>query len=863
MKYLLTLVLLCPLLVFTQVSEDFSDGNFTQNPSWTGNQDKFIVNDDLNLQLSDADEGLSFLCTNNSFALNCEWRLWVKLSFSPSSNNNSRIYLIADNDDLAANVNGYFIQLGEAGSDDAIELFKQNGNIITSICRGNPGLISSSFVLGLKITRDENNLWKIFADPNGGENYQFQAEAIDNTHLSSQYFGVYCKYTSSNSTKFYFDNIYVGDIIVDSQPPEITDVEVISDSSLLINFDEVVEQNTAENISYYLVNNDIGMPLLAEINSSDAKQVNLFFANKFISGQENTITVSNVEDLSGNVMLSQQKNFIFFAAAPYDLLINEIMADPNPIVDLPDFEYLEIYNTLPHAFNLSGWKLIIGSSEKLFENVTIEANSYLIVAKEDAESSLEAYGNFYGFSSFSLTNSKQDLILKSKEGILISSVNYTDEWYQDHEKENGGWSLEQINPENICSGSENWQASNDVRGGSPGTINSVDSDLELLAKPIKFEMLDSQKLQISFNQKMDSISITNVSYFNVDNNIGKPSSVLFSSLMAEKAILNFDEEFLSGKTYSISLSKQIQNCQGYEMLTDTNIVFGIPEEAQNMDLVINEILFNPLGDGVDFVEIFNVSFKVIDLSTLLIGSVKISPPNPSDTSFYSISEEQLLMIPGEYICLSISPSKVKNQYQTQNPIGFLKVDPFPALNNDKGSVLLTTKAGLLIDGFDYDEDMQYPLLVYVDGVSLERASFLQATNDKTNWHSAAENVGFATPAYQNSQFIGETPKDETIVIDPEIFSPDNDGYNDMLSINYNLNQPGFMMTIDIYNSNGFQVKNLVNNEYLGIEGSVNWDGIQNDNTKAPVGIYVIYIQLFDLEGNVKHYKKTVVVASKL
>lgn len=851
------------MLVFTQVLEDFSDGDFTQNPLWTGNQDKFIVNNDLNLQLSDTDAGLSFLCTNNNFALNCEWRLWVKLAFSPSSNNNSRIYLISDTDNITANVNGYFLQLGEAGSDDAIELFKQNGNIITSICRGNPGLISSSFELGLKITRDENNLWKIFADPNGGENYQFQAEAIDNTFLSSQYFGIYCKYTSSNSTKFYYDNIYVGDIIVDLQAPEITDVEVISDSSLLINFDEVVEQNTAENISNYLVNNDIGMPLLAEINSSNAKQVSLFFSNKFISGQENTISISNVEDLSGNIMLSQQKKFIFFAANPFDLLINEIMADPNPRVDLPDFEYLEIYNTLPHTVNLNGWKLIIGSSEKLFESINVEAYSYLIVAKEDAEISLETYGNFYGFSSFSLTNSGQELTLKSKEGITISSVNYTEEWYQDYEKEDGGWSLEQINPENICSGSENWKASNDVRGGSPGEINSVNSDLKLLARPIKFEMLDPQKLQISFNQKMDSISITNTNYFNVDNNVGEPSSVVFSSFMAEKAILNFDEDFLIGKTYVISLSKQIQNCQGEEMLADTNIIFGRPEEAQNMDLVINEILFNPLGDGVDFVEIFNVSFKVIDLSTLLIGSVKISPPNPNDTSYYSISEEQLLMIPGEYLCLSISPAKVKDQYQTQNPNGFLKVDPFPALNNDKGSVLLKTKAGLLIDGFDYDEDMQYPLLVYVDGVSLERASFLQATNDKTNWHSAAENVGFATPAYQNSQFIGETTTDERIVVEPEIFSPDNDGYNDMLSINYNLDQPGFMMTIDIYNSNGFPVKNLVNNEYLGIEGSVNWDGIQNDNTKAAVGIYVIYIQLFDLNGNVKHYKKTAVLASKL
>jgi flagellar hook assembly protein FlgD len=105
--------------------------------------------------------------------------------------------------------------------------------------------------------------------------------------------------------------------------------------------------------------------------------------------------------------------------------------------------------------------------------------------------------------------------------------------------------------------------------------------------------------------------------------------------------------------------------------------------------------------------------------------------------------------------------------------------------------------------------------------------------------------------------------DETIIIDPEIFSPDNDGYNDLVSIKYKFNQPGFMMSVDIYNSNGFPVRKLINNEYLGTEGSVNWDGIKDDNTKAAVGIYIIYIQVFDLDGNVKQFKETVVLAGKL
>jgi flagellar hook assembly protein FlgD len=159
--------------------------------------------------------------------------------------------------------------------------------------------------------------------------------------------------------------------------------------------------------------------------------------------------------------------------------------------------------------------------------------------------------------------------------------------------------------------------------------------------------------------------------------------------------------------------------------------------------------------------------------------------------------------------------------------------------------------------------MHYPLLNYVDGVSLERTNFNNPTLDKNNWHSAAESVGFGTPAYQNSQYIDQSVLTEEITIAPEIFSPDNDGYQDVVSINYAFNQAGYMMTVNIFNSGGNLIRKLVNNQYLGTKGSVNWDGIQDDNTKAAVGIYVFFIQVYDLNGNVKKYKKTTVLASKL
>ncbi|NOY51686.1 MAG: lamin tail domain-containing protein [Chlorobi bacterium] len=862
MKQLFTLICLLPILAFTQINEDFSDGNFTQNPPWTGDTENFTINGDLVLRLDDDGAGESGLFTNNSLGINCEWRFWVKLSFSPSANNNARIYLLSENGDFVNQANAYFLQLGESGSDDAIELFRQDGSEKVSVCRGEDGLISSSFALGIKIIRNTDGLWQVFADEAGGENYKLQAEGLDNTYQNTGYFGFYCKYTSSNSGKFYFDNIYVGDIYVDTEPPVLQNTITLSDSSLLLTYNEALDTASAENILNYSANNQLGNPERAKLDDVDNSMVELIFAEKFPNGQQNTLSIGNIADIAGNMTEAQEVEFMFFVARGNDLIINEIMADPTPVVGLPGFEYLEIHNLLPHAIKLNGWTLQIGSSSKTFENVEIEADGFLILAKNDAEESLSAYGDFYGFSSFSLTNSGQDVQLLSPEGNLISAVSYEKDWYNDDMKMQGGWSLELINPGNICSGKENWVASNDNRGGSPGGINSVNSNKIFYPGPLKLELLDTRKIQVVFNQSMDSASLGDINNFEVNQQVGNPVSIFFSGFKPEKAILRFPDEFKTGTTYDLRLKKQIRNCNGDEMQSDTILAFGVAEKPEYLDVVINEVLFNPLGEGVDFVELYNNSFKVVDLGDMKVGSVKTSPPNPPDTSIYDISPEPYLLLPGKYVCITSSPQAVKSQYFTENALAFVKTSPFPSLNNDKGTIMIFDEDLLPIDYFDYSKEMHFPLLNYLDGVSLERLSFLSPTNDANNWHSAAESVGFATPAYENSQvFLPDM--DDGINIEPEIFSPDNDGHKDVVAINYSFAQAGFMLSIDIFNSSGYPIRKLVNNEYIGNSGSVFWDGTRDDNAKASVGIYIVYIQVFDLGGNRKSYKKTCVLGAKL
>jgi flagellar hook assembly protein FlgD len=150
-----------------------------------------------------------------------------------------------------------------------------------------------------------------------------------------------------------------------------------------------------------------------------------------------------------------------------------------------------------------------------------------------------------------------------------------------------------------------------------------------------------------------------------------------------------------------------------------------------------------------------------------------------------------------------------------------------------------------------------------NGVSLERIHFNRPSQERSNWHSAASTVGFATPAYKNSQFKETVQITENITISPEAFSPDNDGYNDFLNIYYRFEEPGWTANIRIFDAGGRPVRDLIRNELLATEGVLQWNGFNDDGKKVRLGIYIIFIELFSPDGEVKKYKKSCVVGGQI
>lgn len=642
-------------------------------------------------------------------------------------------------------------------------------------------------------------------------------------------------------------------------------IRVTANNRLKITFNREVNVPSAQTtLSYTLIPGNTS-PLNATVSATQNNEVFIEFVNPFAEKLEYEIHLENIRDLYDDIIEPTVMEFIYFVASPYDVLISEIMAKPSPSFGLPGYEYIELYNKTQYVVDITGWTIRVGTTTRSITEYQLTPGSYLILCSPFHVDSFIPYGETLGINSFpAITDAGQTISLWNNQEQVISSVAYTDKWYSSSFKAAGGWSLEQIDPENPCAGSGNWNASMHPSGGTPGKANSILSQNPDLIPPAihRAVPLSDKMLRVFFTEPYHYKSISTPEIFTVDNQIGNPSQVVSNPPIFRWVDLVFSQPFNKGTNYTISVEQVVTDCAGNFLGNRNSVKFAMPSQPDYFDLVVNEILFNPLVGGVNFVEVFNRTNKVINLQDVLITSRDLT--SGSLRTIYQASNEGFLVFPSEYAVITTNPELVLRDYHTPNVYGFSEISTLPSFNNDKGNVVLLNKAMEILDEFTYNEKMHYPLLTGVKGVSLERINYNKETNNTQNWHSASQTVGFATPAYQNSQFNrGVEPNEKEIIIDPDVFSPDNDGVDDLVNIYYEFEKPGFVATITIFDSRGRIVRKLVANQMLGTSGFFSWDGITDARQMSPLGIYLIYIDLFHADGSRKQYKRTCVLAGKL
>ena len=582
------LIFFC-LSVTGQLYDDFSDGDFTTNPTWIGDTMNFQINNDGMLQSNGSTSSADtlVLAASNFIMNNVEWRFFMKLDFNPTSSTNYvKIYLVSDSPELKSSLNGYFLRIGETGQSDTLELFRQSGNSVTKILTGLTAF-NSTTQASIKVTLDTSGNWSLYVDPNGGTNYIYEGSAIDNVHVSTGYFGVYCKYsTTSRFNQYFFDDFNIAHIIPDTISPYINNALIIGNNKIELEFSEPLT-NSAEDVNNYYLNSINNNPFSVNINSS---KYELTFNNIFIANDTLKLNISNISDLSNNL---------------HDTLINLV----------------------------------------------------------------------------------------------------------------------------------------------------------------------------------------------------------------------------------------------------------VPDTAIKGDLLINELLFDPLTGCQDFVEIYNTTNSSFDLNQFLIGDYDNGVGN------LKLIDQHFIIEPKEYAVFTEDTTVVINDYPSNNNEAFIQTD-LPSFPNDSATVYILSPDSNIIDGFSYNDDMHFELINDPEGVSLEKIDPYGASSNDMLWHSASENSGWGTPGKMNSQNYNTEMRSSVFEVQTKVFSPDNDGVEDIALFNYNLSSPGFVGSVHIYDNLGRLIKRVLNNELLGNSGILSWDGTNELGQKAAVGIYMVYFEYFNSSGDVFSQKSAVTLKTR-
>ncbi|MFN8407513.1 MAG: lamin tail domain-containing protein [Sphingobacteriaceae bacterium] len=553
-----------------------------------------------------------------------------------------------------------------------------------------------------------------------------------------------------------------------------------------------------------------------------------------------------------------------YRAKVNDVVINEIGADPKPPVALPQVKFIELRNNTDQDISLKGWALSDERKSCVFKNKNdhIQAGGYLIICDNKNVEEWKKFGRAIGLPSSlwpSPNGTEDKLTLKDENGVIISQVDYEDTWYKDQHKKKGGWTLERIYPEAVCYGMQNWAASLDASGGTPGRENSY---ARIAMEPLKITevtVANKNQLLVSFNKDFDLSAVWEKTTYRLNHGIGHPEMVKPLSPYSNQIELYFKKPIPHGQIYQIEVP-QFRDCLGNPLTKGSNTkVFTFTKPIDLGDILISEILFDPRAGGVEFVEIYNHSSTALDLKELSLATVGKDTLN----KLYPITNESILLHAGKYMVLSVDPNKIKQQYHVENPDAFLKMKSFPKLNNKMGSVVLISNTKR-IDQMSYSEDMHMKLIKEGKGVSLERSSFSKGAQEPGNFRSASSLAGFATPGYQNSQYLEQQVAiEEKFWLTSKTFSPNDDDFEDKLLINYHFSEAPGRATIRIFNERGSLVKELINNQTLSVKGVLVWDGLDERNQKAPVGIYRMYTELVDLQENVNIYRHYFVLAANL
>lgn len=475
-QFILFFLVLLPVCAFAQFTETFDGPEVNSANPWSGNLDKFIIGKDgwLHLNGVENEAGKVGLHCTIPYASTMQWEFDVRMEEVPSESNYLRLYLYMEDDGTY-----YYVQIGHTGT-KKISLRTNNKQILFPLKES--AITEKPVSLHIKATLENNNIWTLYSRRQGESCYRLEGSTTKFPVKAPQESGeltLNIEYTKTRYQHFAIDNLNVSynitptdsipdDTPVDPDPeeplppdvvlPKLLSVEPLSLSELQFTFDQAVNITDAEfSIS------DIGKAnRVTYADDEEMTIVNTRYPKEMVAGVEYTIFYKGITDKEGNKLSSFSQEFKLEEegeeATSGSVRINEIMADPKGLKELPETEYVELYNKTANVISLADWQFSYGGKAKSMGSFEIPANGYAVLFRSGRDIKIDPSAIKVPLDNFpsQLANAGKQLQILDASGNLIDEVTY------DKAKPGKSWERS----------SDGWHLSSDPRGGTPGSANS-------------------------------------------------------------------------------------------------------------------------------------------------------------------------------------------------------------------------------------------------------------------------------------------------------------------------------------------------------------------------------------------------------
>jgi hypothetical protein len=564
----------------------------------------------------------------------------------------------------------------------------------------------------------------------------------------------------------------------------------------------------------------------------------------------------------GNTANDRRDAMLQTAVRPGSIAVNEVMYAPGA----PEPEWVELVNTRADTVDLRGWSVSdnqSGSPRPISAASLPLAPGALLVLTGDSLGLREARSaipsRIVAVAGFpALNNTGDGVVLFDPGGSRVDSMGYLPAWGGA-----GGRSLERIDAFGLPLEASNWGTTVDSTGATAGRANSIArADTDLAVGPVADAAVPP-----------GTAAVVTVAVKNPGRTASRQAVLCLADDRNGDSVATPEETLLSspvpagippGDSAGVTLEWRSPPAGRHRMIALVEMPgdrrrandassFVLTVGAAPGTAVVNEIMYDPLPGGAEYVEVANAGRDTLDLAgwSVRVGTGTSAVNHP-------LASVRTPVPPGGVFLLA-SDSSV---YAAFSWVGasphVLAGASSLGLNNDGDAVVLVDAGERTVDSLEYSPGWHNPGVADPSARSLERIRPGLPSADRRSWSTSAAAEG-GTPARVNSILAESPTSTASLSFSPNPFSPDADGREDYAVIRYELPVEVSTVTVRIYDVRGRLIRRLAVNEPAGRSGEFVWDGRDDALDRARIGPYVVLVEFTDSGGSVREAARGVLV----